>query len=62
MRQSLLSLLLVLVAGSTPLTAQLPAVVIRAGRLMDGRGGATTDATITVAGGKILAVGAAKQR
>ena len=39
--------------------AQTTPIVIRAGRLIDGRGGSTAGATITIAGGRITAVGAA---
>ena len=61
MRSTSLSFLIVLVAAMAPLAAQEAPVVIRAGRLIDGRGGATTGATITVAAGKITAVGAGKR-
>jgi imidazolonepropionase-like amidohydrolase len=42
--------------------AQATPVVIRAGRLIDGRGGVTTGATITVTEGRISAVGASRAR
>ena len=41
-------------------SAHAQTVTIRAGRLLDGRGGATSNATISVDGGKIAAVGASK--
>ena len=61
MRSTSLSFLIVLVAAMAPLAAQEAPVVIRAGRLIDGRGGAMTGTTITVAAGKITAVGAGKR-
>ena len=61
MRSTSLSFLIVLVAAMAPLAAQEAPVVIRAGRLIDGRGGAATRTTITVAAGKITAVGAGKR-
>jgi imidazolonepropionase-like amidohydrolase len=41
------------------LTAQSPAVTLRAPTMLDGRGGSRTDAMVTVSGGRITAVGAA---
>ena len=61
MRSTSLSFLIVLLAATAPLAAQKAPVIIRAGRLIDGRGGATMGTTITVAGGKITAVGAGKR-
>jgi imidazolonepropionase-like amidohydrolase len=61
MRRSLLSLLLALLAGVAPLSAQSTDVVIKAGRLIDGHGSIVRNATITIAGGKIATVGAGKQ-
>ena len=52
--------LLVLLLASGSGLAQTTPVVIRAGRLIDGRGGMTNGATITVVAGKISAVGAAR--
>ena len=61
MRQSLASLVLVSLVV-TPLAAQSP-VVIRAGRLLDGRGGSTANATIIVTGAHITSVaGATRNR
>ena len=45
--------------GASSGHAQATPVVIRTGRLIDGRGGSVTGATITVAGGRITAVGRA---
>jgi imidazolonepropionase-like amidohydrolase len=47
--------LLVLCAG--PLTAQEPTVVVRATRVLDGRGGVFQNADVVVTGGKIVRVG-----
>jgi imidazolonepropionase-like amidohydrolase len=47
--------LLALCAG--PLAAQEPAVVVRAARVLDGRGGAFQNADVVVAAGKIVRVG-----
>ena len=61
MRQSLASLVLVSLVV-TPHAAQSP-VVIRAGRLLDGRGGSTANATIIVTGAHITSVaGATRNR
>ena len=61
MRQSLASLVLVSLVV-TPLAAQSP-VIIRAGRLLDGRGGSTANATIIVTGAHITSVaGATRNR
>jgi imidazolonepropionase-like amidohydrolase len=59
MRRSLLSLLTVLLAAPL-LPAQGPDVVIKAGRLVDGKGGDVRNTTISVAGGKIVGVGSRK--
>jgi imidazolonepropionase-like amidohydrolase len=59
MRRSLLSLLTVLLAAPF-LPAQGPDVVIKAGRLVDGKGGDVRNTTISVAGGKIVGVGSRK--
>ena len=56
MRRYLTSFLIASCAAAS-LSAQAP-VVIRAGRLIDGRGGSTANATITVAGARITGVGA----
>src|SRR5258708_6248823 len=60
MRQFLVSLVLALLAGSTSLAAQSTPITIRAGHLLDGRGGSTRNTTIIVTGTKISAVGASK--
>ncbi len=60
MRQSLRSLLTLLLAGSAPLAAQGTNIVIKAGRLVDGKGGVVRNTTISVAGGKIVGVGSRK--
>ncbi|MEP6733526.1 MAG: amidohydrolase family protein [bacterium] len=59
MRRSLLSFILLALASAAPLSAQ--EIVIKAGRLIDGRGGTKESTTITVSGGKISAVGAGKR-
>ena len=61
MRSTSRSLLVALFVGSSTLAAQDNSVVIRAGRLIDGRGGTTTGTMITVTGGKISAVGRGKR-
>ncbi len=50
-------LLAVLALCAAPLAAQEPAVVLRAARVLDGRGGATLNADVVVQGGKIVRVG-----
>jgi imidazolonepropionase-like amidohydrolase len=57
MSRTLVGLLLSALA-SAPLSAQTP-VTIRAGRLLDGRGGTLANATISIEGAKIDAVGKA---
>lgn len=52
-----LTFFLIASCSAASLSAQTP-VVIRAGRLIDGRGGASTNATITVTGARITDVGA----
>jgi imidazolonepropionase-like amidohydrolase len=49
-----------LFAATTPLTAQEP-IVIRAGTLIDGRGGAQRNATVVVETGRIKSIGPATQ-
>jgi imidazolonepropionase-like amidohydrolase len=61
MRRSLLSLFAVMLATAASVPAQSTDVAIKAGRLIDGRGGMTRNATITVTGRKIAAVGTGKQ-
>jgi len=60
MRRFALVVFLVLVASSVD--AQSAVTVIRAGRVLDGRGGSTGATLITVSGGRIAAVGTSKQR
>lgn len=55
MRRFVLALVLLLASAITPLAADAP-VTIRVGKLLDGRGGAIEDATVTVQGSKIVAV------
>ena len=43
----------------TPLAAQSPAITLRAGTLLDGRGGRLTDVDLTIENGRITAVGPA---
>ena len=57
MRRSVLSLL-VLMSVTTSLVGQTP-VSIRAGRLLDGRGGSSVNTTVTVTGGRITGVAGA---
>jgi imidazolonepropionase-like amidohydrolase len=52
--------LCLLAIASSSADAQTTPIVIRAGRVIDGRGGVTTAATITVATGRITAVGTAR--
>ncbi len=49
--------LAVLALCAAPLAAQEPALVLRAARVLDGRGGATLNADVVVQGGKIVRVG-----
>jgi imidazolonepropionase-like amidohydrolase len=49
-------LLAVLLGCAAPLAAQQPAVVLRAARVLDGRGGVVRNADVVVAGGKIVRV------
>ncbi|HVG10352.1 MAG TPA: amidohydrolase family protein [Thermoanaerobaculia bacterium] len=54
MRHALLSLILLL--ATFPIQAADAPVTIRAGRLLDGRGGVLTDVTVTVQGSRIVSV------
>ena len=54
MKRRLLALLALYVA---PLAAQEPTIVVRAARVLDGRGGVTQNADVVVAGGRIVRVG-----
>jgi imidazolonepropionase-like amidohydrolase len=60
MRRSLLPLLTVVLGITAPLSAQGADVVIKTGRLLDGKGGIVRNTTISVAGGKIVGVGSRK--
>jgi imidazolonepropionase-like amidohydrolase len=60
MRRSLLSLLTLVLAAIAPLSAQGTDIVIKAGRLVDGKGGLVRNTTISVARGKIVGVGSRK--
>ena len=60
MRRSLQSFLTLLLAATAPVAAQSTDVVIKAGRLVDGRGGMVRNATISVAGARIVGVGSRK--
>jgi len=53
-KRRLLALLALYVA---PLAAQEPTIVVRAARVLDGRGGVTQNADVVVAGGRIVRVG-----
>jgi imidazolonepropionase-like amidohydrolase len=55
MRRSALILTLLLTAAGPSLAAEAP-VTLRVGRLLDGRGGAIEDATVTVQDGKIVSI------
>jgi imidazolonepropionase-like amidohydrolase len=55
MRRSILTLALLLVTTTTAVAAD-PAVTLRVGKLLDGRGGAIEDATVTIQDGKIVSV------
>ena len=61
MRRTLLLHITAMFAGAALLSAQTGVVVIRTGRLIDGRGGVTQGRTITVTNGKIVVVGEGKQ-
>jgi imidazolonepropionase-like amidohydrolase len=50
-------LLAILLACAPPLAAQEPAVVLRAARVLDGRGGAVANADVLVEHGRIVSVG-----
>jgi imidazolonepropionase-like amidohydrolase len=50
-------LLALLAFCAVPLAAQEPAIVVRAARVLDGRGGVVTNADVVVAAGKIVRVG-----
>ena len=50
-------LLALLAFCAGPLAAQEPAIVVRAARVLDGRGGVVANADVVVAGGKIVRVG-----
>ena len=52
--------LLLIVLAALPLSAQGTDVVIKAGRLLDGKGGVVRNTTISVANGKIVGVGSRK--
>ena len=49
-------LLVLLALGAAPLAAQQPAVVVRAARVLDGRGGVLQNVDVVVAGGRIVKV------
>ena len=59
---SLLLLAFFTLAAVPPLAAQTSVITIRAGRVIDGRGGERGTATITVLDGKIVSVGNEKRR
>jgi imidazolonepropionase-like amidohydrolase len=52
-----LRLLTVLALGAAPLAAQQPAIVLRAARVLDGRGGVVTNADVVIDGGRIARIG-----
>ena len=57
MRTGLLTILLFVLAASTPAPAQNNSTTIRAGRLIDGRGGVVTNVDINIKDGKIVSIG-----
>ncbi|MDB4892895.1 MAG: amidohydrolase [Gemmatimonadetes bacterium] len=60
MRRTLLPLLTLLICAIAPLSAQGTDIVIKVGRLVDGKGGVAHNTTISVANGKIVGVGSRK--
>jgi imidazolonepropionase-like amidohydrolase len=60
MRRTLLPLLTLLICAISPLSAQGTDIVIKVGRLVDGKGGVAHNTTISVANGKIVGVGSRK--
>ncbi len=60
MHRSLLPLFTLLVGAIAPLSAQGTDIVVKAGRLIDGKGGVTRNTTVTVANGKIVGIGSRK--
>ncbi len=61
-RRHAVAILLLAALSSSAASAQAAPIVIRTGRLIDGRGATVTRATITVAGERITAVGAGKSQ
>ena len=58
MRSSILATLLLLLAATVPAPAQpKPTTVIRAARLIDGRGNVLSNGAVAVTDGKIVSVG-----
>ncbi|MEO8337712.1 MAG: amidohydrolase family protein, partial [bacterium] len=53
----MLSLPALMLAAVSSMSAQGTNIVIKAGRLVDGKGGVVRNATISIAGGKIVAIG-----
>ena len=61
-RRQAAAIVLLAALSASAASAQATPIVIRTGRLIDGRGGTVTRATVTVAGERITGVGASKSK